>query len=327
MERLLDIVVPHYHEEWDIVRPFFDVLKSQKGVDFTQFKIFVIHNGVVSVNSSLYEPYRKEENFIPLQVEHIYLKEKGVSRARNCGIDLAGAKWIAFCDCDDCYTSIFSLMKIFHILSDPEAERFNLIWGSFYMQGIGKLAICNKFDTVFIHNKYYQTVWLKRNKYRFNESIYMSEDSAFNTVIKMDLPMKYIGQINSDEPLYAWCRRPGSITMDFSKWLSNTEGHFERNLYILSEHRKRNSSGTDRMVARTLTDAYAMLNKRGIQGDKERVLKRVRAFYSQYAPEYGRVSKEDIRACLDASDRDACIDARDKAERPTFEEWMESLKA
>ena len=114
--------------------------------------------------------------------------------------------------------------------------------------------------------------------------------------------------------------------MDFSKWLSNTEGHFDRNLYVLSEYRKRNYSDCDLMVARTLTDAYAMLNKRGIKGEKKRIMMRLKKFYRNNEDAFKRVPDEKVKTALEASDRDACINQRDKDERPSFEDWLKKLQ-
>lgn len=312
---LLTIVIPHYNEPYEIVKPLLDMLDIQKGVDFNDFKVMLVHNGDVNFT---YTPM----NF---KLETYTLTKRGVSNARNFGIDHADSEWICFCDCDDNYVSIFSLMMVFHILKDENAKEFDLIWGSFYMHGSGDLIKAEQYNNVFIHNKYYRLSTLKERNIYFNENLRMSEDSAFNTLFRLEVNFNRVGQINSKEPLYAWCRRPGSITMDIDKWIYNTEGHFDRNLYVLDLYRWRHLSDSDNMVARTLTDAYAMLNKKGIRGDQTAIRKRLRAFYLENKVLFERVPEKTIQAALKISDKDACVHDYDIAQRPSFEDWLKGL--
>ena len=312
---LLDIIIPHYNEPIEVVKPLIDILDAQKGVDFNDFRVWVVHNGDSTFNMQTNN----------LLINHVRLKENGVSHARNWGIDHSTADWICFCDCDDCYTSIFSLMMIFHVLKDKNADNFDLIWGSFYMHGCGPLIKSEKFNNVFIHNKYYRRSFLIDHNIRFCEKLHMSEDSAFNTIVKLEVPQHRIGQINYPEPLYAWCRRPGSITMDRSKWVYNTEGHFERNLYILDEYNRRGLRDTNRMVVRIITDAYAMLNKIGFGGDPTAIKKRVADFYLSNKEAYESVSEDILKTTLDASDKDACITKEELESRPPLSDWLKGL--
>ena len=316
MQRLLDIVVPHYNEDWSVVKPFFDVIAAQRGVDFNRFKIWLVHNG-----GSDYFPSRYFEDN-PAHIEQVKTWRKGVSVARNLGMSYADAKWICFCDCDDCYSTVFALMYVFNVLDNPATDGFNLIWSPFYMHLKDQLTVADKPNSVFMHNKYYRLSWLREHNLRFPEHLYMSEDSAFNTVLMMEMDKKQIGQINTKEPFYVWCRRPGSVTMDLSRWIANAEGHFERNLYILEEYRKRNFKGTERLVGRTITDLYSMLTRQGMEGNKGPILARASEFYNRHILEYRSVSKEDLQIALDSSDRDCCVTEEDKELRPSLDEWI-----
>ena len=312
---LLDIIVPHYKEPYEIVAPFFNVLKSQKGVNFNDFRVLLIHDGTPD--------FYMASNKGPLNLIERIIPHKGVSACRNYGIDHADAKWICFCDCDDSYTSIFSLMMIFHVLKDSASDNFDLIWGPFYMHNDGGLAKCMNPNSVFIHNKYYRTSFLKEYNIRFCEDLYMSEDSAFNTVVNLEMDRKRLGQINYPEPLYAWCRRPGSITMDLSKWLSNTEGHFNRNLYVLEEFRKRGCLAKDTMIARVITDVYVMLNKTEIKEDTTAFLNRVRDFYNENEETYKALPESIMKAALEASDKDMGNTPEEISKRIGLDQWVE----
>ena len=320
MPRLLDIVVPHYNEPWEVLRPFFDILNAQKCVDFQKFKVWFIQDGpAIDLFPSGYFQGS------PLQMEVVTIPHKGVSAARNKGIDLADSEWICFCDCDDSYTSIYSLMKILYILSSPKLKDTDRVWGKFYASGYpfpSSISICGEFESVFIHNKYYRLSFLREHNIRFCEDLYMSEDSAFNTIVNMEIKDHRTQEIIYPEPLYAWCRRPGSITMDFSRWLSNTEGHFNRNLYILDEWKKRNAKDLGPIVARTITDIYSMLTKSSVPEASKAFLERVRQFYLENLEIFNNVSPEKLRQALEASDKDAGINDDDRAHRLSFKAWL-----
>lgn len=316
---LLDIIVPHYNEAWSVVKPFFDVLDSQKGIDFNDFMIRVVHNGYVDFGNKKLKSYKN------LHIIEYFLDNPGVSQARNFGLEKSTADWVCFCDCDDCYTSIFSLMMVFHVLKDKNSDNFDLIWGPFYMQGCGPLIKSDQYNNVFIHNKYYRRSFLMEHNIRFCEKLYMSEDSAFNTIVKLEIQPGRIGQIDHPEPLYAWCRRLGSITMDKDKWARNTEGHFERNLYVLDEYYKRGLKDTNLMIARIITDAYAMINKVGYGGDTTAIKKRVADFYLANKEAYESVSEEMLEKALSTSDKDACITKEELESRPSLSDWLKEI--
>ena len=317
-KRVLDIIVPHYNESWDIVRPFFDILNSQRGVNFDAFKVWLIHDGT--------EPF-SEDYFCNglVNVEQICIEHGGVSKARNWGIDHADATWVTFCDCDDCFSSVFSLRFVMQALSAENTDAFDLVWGSFYIYNPSVLLSFNDYNSVFNHNKYYRLDFLKEHNLRFNEKLYMSEDNAFNTIARMELKTERIGEIQSEVPLYIWCRRPGSVTTDFSRWLKNAEGNFDRNVYVLEEYRKHNYQDPNLMVVRTVTDAYSALNKPGFEGDASTLLNRVRDFYLENEIFYHQVPQERLQLALKASDSDAGIKSFEKIQRPSLEEWIEKL--
>ena len=317
---LLDIIVPHYKEPWGVVRPLFDVLKSQKEVDFSRFRVIFVQDGPAF---DLFPSGYLEES--PLQVMKITIPHKGVSAARNKGLDLAEATWVMFCDCDDSFTSIYSLMMLLYVLGSEDSNKFDLMWGSFYMSGEGQLRPVKEMNYVFIHNKFYRLSFLREHGIRFCEDLRMSEDSAFNTVVRLEIGEHRTGEINSNEPLYAWCRRPGSVTTDFSMWLENTEGHFDRNLYVLEEYRKRKMNGCDLMAVRTMTDVYAMLHKDGVPEASERFLERVRTFYLEHEEEIQKAPAIKVQQALEAGDRDIATTEENIRRRPDLYDWMNSL--
>ena len=316
--RLLDIIIPHHNEPYSVVRPLLEGLKCQRDVNWNKVGIFLIHNGDDEPKPIEWKLYENG----PAPISQVRIESCGVSKARNFGMDRAGATWVMFCDCDDTFTNIFALRDILHILGLQEVQdRFDLMWGKFFMIGNGKTIISDKMSPVFIHNKFYKLDFLREHNLRFCEKLRMSEDSAFNFILFMEMDQNRIGRINTDMPLYAWCRRPGSVTMDFSRWLENTEGHFERNLYVLGELRRRGMD-SHMMVGRIVTDVYSQLSKKGIIGSKQHMLRRIHDFYQENRIDFETCTDEDLKVALEASDRDFCINNDDKKDRISFKEWI-----
>lgn len=323
-KRLLDIVVTHYQEPWEIVRPFFDVLCAQRSVDFTKFKVWIVQDGPAP--SVIPNGYFEGSS---LQYEWIVIPHKGVAAARNAGMDQADSEWICFCDCDDVFASVYSLKMLFYILSPDQP--YDLMWNKFYKNYFlsegDPLDIELEYNHVWIHNKYYRLSFLREHEIRFPEGIFMSEDSAFNNVVEMGIGEGRIGQINTTEPLYAWVRRPNSITTDPDRYYKNIEGHFERNLWVLNEYRKRNHPRTGFVVARTVTDAYAFLVRYPVNDDFRRITDIIREkFWKENGEIFEKLTDEVKQLSLNASEKEAGIANLDIPGKMSLEEFVEWLK-
>jgi glycosyltransferase involved in cell wall biosynthesis len=314
--KTLEIIMPHYTEDWSIVRPFFDMLSCQKGVDFSQMRVHLIHDGT--------DPFPKKNfSHVPCQVVQTKLPHKGVSATRNYGIDHADAKWVCFCDCDDTYASIYALRFVFEVLGTND---YDILWGGFVMESYGpegiQLQPHDKLDLVWIHNKYYRLDFIKDNHLRFCEDLYMSEDSAFNAIANILTPASRIGHIKAPAPLYVWCYREGSVTLDKSRLLKNMEGHFDRNLYVLDKFREYNYQDADLQAGRTLTDAYVNLTRTDLPDGWEHFRDRVREFIIKEADALNRIKKDDLYRVLHASESEAETGGYLNPDRPALTNWI-----
>lgn len=317
--KTLEIIMPHYNEDWSIVRPFFDMLSCQRQVDFSQLRVHLIHDG-----SDLF-PKKYFAN-VPCTVVQTKLPHKGVSAARNYGIDHADAKWVCFCDCDDTYANVYSLRFIFEVLG---TETRDILWGGFVMESPGpsgiELTPHDRYDTVWIHNKYYRLDFLKDNHLYFCEDLYMSEDSAFNAIANITTTPKRIGHIKAPMPLYVWSYREGSITLDPKRQLQNMEGHFDRNVYVLEKFREYIHPDADLQAGRTLTDAYTNLTRSDLPEGWEHLRDRVREFILKEANVLNRIKPADLERILEASEKEAQGGGYLNPYRLDFRDWVRSI--
>jgi hypothetical protein len=110
--------------------------------------------------------------------------------------------------------------------------------------------------------------------------------------------------------------------MDLDKWLSNTEGHFRRNLYVIQEQEKRGIRKAPLMIARTITDVYSMLTKQPQLKASHRFMKAVQDFFRSNLDLYYQNSSKDFDTALAASDKDLGLSEDDKKNRPTLDNWV-----
>ena len=93
----LDIIVPHYHEKTEVVKPLLDSIALQQNVDFKTIKVTIVDDGF-----DCPEMIINKENY-PYEITQLKMPKGGVSAARQFGIDNTNGDYIIICDCDDMF--------------------------------------------------------------------------------------------------------------------------------------------------------------------------------------------------------------------------------
>ena len=280
---MLDIVITHYKEPFEVGEKMFRMIALQRCVDFEQIRVIVVHDGTPVF------PEKKFEN-LPYQVEQITIPHGGVSAARNAGIDNCKAKWIMFCDFDDNFTSIFSLLEIVNVLKDDGFDMlYSRISAEDYVDGKELLYfVPEKQRFVFCHGKVYNTKFLKDNGIRFREELVFNEDSCFNAEIIAKTPYKRIGEIQTMIPIYTWIRRSGSVT-NSGREDEASYGHFRRNMIVTGAYDP-NDTRYSGMVTRSAYDAYYMVfGKRNSMQMRRRILDEFTPWIAERMDAFGKV--------------------------------------
>lgn len=316
----LEIIMPHYDEPWSVAKPFFDMLCCQKGIDFNEICVRIIHDGTEPFEERLFTD-------MPFNVLQSRIEHGGVSAARNYGIYVANTKWVCFCDCDDTFSSIYSLKFVFDVL---DTDNYDLLWNPFYIENIANgefmLTERREFNLIWIHNKYYRLDFLKKIGAKFNEDLYFCEDSAFNAVINLDIDPARIGTIKSPMPLYVWCWRKDSATTNKDSVERNIIGHFERNCYVYDEFRKRNHEDADAMAVRTITDAYIYFNRTDYKCENKELERRVYEFYAENKEACAKVPLDVLGKVMAASEKEAKQSGFLNDNRPPIDVWLKGLE-
>lgn len=311
---MLDFIVPHYNEPWETGKAFFEMLAMQKGVDFEQIRVLLIHDGTVAFSDDLFKPF-------PYEVVQYCVPHKGVSAARNFGMDKAEAKWVCFCDFDDHYSDVYALKMVLDLLGTDD---FDLLWNPIWMEDFnnGSLRIypLTRFNMIFVHNKYMRLDFLRANELRFNEELSYSEDSSFLAVMNILLEQRRIGEIKTPCPLYTWAYRKGSCTTDEGNRKRNIEHLFNANRWIALQFERLNYKDAPLMKFRAICDAYFCLHSEDCpQTDLEKTV-----------ADYWKVSKDEIEACSPNDLTDVMMaskrNSRTNVKEPKIMNWLKGLE-
>ena len=286
---MLDIVITHYNEPFEVGEKLFRMIGLQRCVDFEQIRVMVVNDG----GSRLPE---EKLSGLPYPVEQIDIPHGGVSAARNAGIDHATGRWIMFCDFDDNFASIFSLREIMNLLNTND---YDMLWSRIiaedYVNGKQLLYyVPEKQRFVFCHGKVYRVQFLKDEGIRFREDLVFNEDSCFNAVIIAHTPHTRIGEIKSPVPIYSWIRRQQSVT-NSGRVDEASYGHFKRNLIVTGEYENGNDDRYYGMLTRTVYDTYYMVfGSRNSMQMRRRILDEFTPWAESRVDDFGRVSDDDL---------------------------------
>lgn len=169
----ISIVVPHYKEPWQKVEPLFNSLEEQLGIDLNEVEVIVVHDGTDNFDYCLTDKYSFK--VIQRKIAH-----KGVSAARNEGLDLSLGDYVMFCDCDDRFISAYGLYMFSKAFGSVDIIRTPFLEDQ-VINGELKL-IRHDQDISFVHGKMYRREFLKENNLRFKEDLTIHEDGYFNVL-------------------------------------------------------------------------------------------------------------------------------------------------
>ena len=195
----LSIIITHYTEPWRIVKPMFDSLALQKGINWNEIEILLVQDGSESpLERNQYIEYGLP--VMPLTIAH-----SGVAAARNFGLYAADGDYVMFCDCDDMFCQAFALnMFLSAIKDEPDIIYSPFIEESEYQ---GYRLFRHENDMCFVHGKAFNRQFLLNNGLKFPEHVKKHEDGAF-------VRLAFLLTDNTAHiatPLYTWVWNPESV--------------------------------------------------------------------------------------------------------------------
>lgn len=220
MKFSFSVIIPVYNVESYL----YDCLNSLLNQSYNNYEVICINDGSTDGSPKILLEFQTK--FLNYQI--ISHENKGLSAARNAGIEAAKGEYIFFLDSDDILEQnalgvlkeaingedllCFNGRRIFEDgrieEPDPGISGSNLSGWGYYT----KYALCTrKFHFVTIVQRIYRREFLNKNKLLFKEGIY-HEDNLFTPIAC------YYAQTVSIIPdcLYGYRVRPGSITQSYN---------------------------------------------------------------------------------------------------------------
>lgn len=180
----VSVIIPVYNLENHLA----DCLDSILCQSLSDIEVICVDDGSEDDSLSILNKYAEND----FRIKVISQKNKGVSVARNSGLDIANGKYVSFIDGDDTIDINF-LMKLFEIIETYEVD---VVYSKLFFQEsflefsgvINKEKINNLLLPFFIKdakyysvcNKLFSNELIKKNNIRFPEGVKLGEDGYFN---------------------------------------------------------------------------------------------------------------------------------------------------
>ena len=227
---LLSIVVPIYNVEKYLEKCIESILNQS----FIDFEIILVDDGSTDKSGIICDEYSKKDS----RIKVIHKENKGVSSARNTGINEAIGKYVAFVDPDDtihfkkyeimlneCLKNDLDMVvcQIKTINTKLNIEKISNVWNivnckidkdNIEKRLIPDILTKGQFSMASSVNKVYKMQMIIESNIRFDEKRNHGEDSRFNWLLLQKISsIEFI-----DKPLYEYYIRDRvSLTRIFNK--------------------------------------------------------------------------------------------------------------
>lgn len=254
----LDLIIPHYKEDVHLMDQMFGILRLQRNVQWTDFRVVIVLDG---------EDITLPEGFgddMPFDVVSVPKKHGGISAARNAGMDFSNAEWIMFCDSDDAFMTTTALQTYFRYMTDDKVMVSSAFFEEAPSKTDGRILLLwhGGQDYIFVHGKAFRRSWLKENNIRFNDNLQLHEDAYFIAMAQYLVSKKNYVYIK--DPLYLWQYNKKSVSRSHTNFVLQTYDQLcKKNSALTDELLRRGMFVQAKgIVCRTITDAYCRLHSK-----------------------------------------------------------------
>lgn len=214
---LVSVIIPVYN-----VAPYLrEALDSVVQQTYSNLEILIVDDGSTDGSGEICEEYRSDD-----RVQVIHQENRGLSAARNTGLDRAAGEYIAFLDSDDAWRPDF-IEKMLEAVENADIVvcryevhqlRLNSMWKKieplaekgFYGREEALRALADGTINVSVWNKLYRSKLWK--EIRFPEGYNYEDIDTTYRIFTLCGKICFL-----DQPLYLHRKRPGSITNTATK--------------------------------------------------------------------------------------------------------------
>lgn len=293
---VIDFIVTRYFETWADGKCFFDMLASQRNVDFSSFRVILVQDGTDEDIPSLSPMLNK----YPFTILVVTVEHGRPAHARNAGLQASTADWVMFCDFDDSFSSVVSLCSLMNVLP---TDRADLIWMKTYWEkyerthdGGRKVDIhIIKEDFYHTHGKLYRRSMLVDNNITYNPKLLYEYQSAFNHLILSSVSSDRVQTLKTDFVPYMKTLRPDSYFNKNFALPFIAKDMFFRDVYLTQEYQRRVfTRDYICMVAETIIDVYLLCNCTPAIDDRDSIFSCAQNFYGIHAKAFEQIRKSEL---------------------------------
>lgn len=236
-KKLLDIVVTHYDEPWEVCKPFFDMIQYQRVADMNKVNIILVQDG--KENNLDWKKLLKDYSYSVTTITTA--SHSGAAAARNAGLNYTQSDWVMFCDIDDMFCDACALSMILSLLP---TDKCDIIWGRFAMEllwrkGLPYLQTVNAQNYLNTTCKMYRTQFLRDKHIKFDTSLKYMYEYAFNAVCLNETPPFRIRELTMEFYPYIKLFRKDSLRCTKQYYENIGKTMFITNIHIADELYKR----------------------------------------------------------------------------------------
>lgn len=228
------IIIPIYNSDKYIRTCLESILKTK----YLDFEVICVDDGSTDDSLKICREYEKYD----ARIRVITQCNKGVSAARNIGIENANGKWLLFCDSDD--TMILDdFFRKLDVSDEYDMLLFSTVWGN--SVNIGTYKIFTEIDKIDLLRrliqsrslsddvtcplrspcfKAYRKSYILNKNIRFPEGVVIGEDFIFNTIALS----KFNKIMYIPVSIYCVVEREGSATHSFVSDMLDKEVIFQQ---------------------------------------------------------------------------------------------------
>jgi len=317
----LDILIPQYKEDKEVIKPLLDSIAIQQLVNFNDVGAIIVNDGSdVLLDEEWLKTY-------PFKITYLKNEHKGVSATRQAALDHSKADYVMFCDADDMFCHVCGLWIIFNEMKIGFDSLVSCFMEETKMPNEEHTFINREQDSTFVHGKVHRRRYLLEQNIRWNPNLTIHEDSYFNILCqRLSQNVKYC-----PTPFYLWRWRDESVCRNDFKYILKTYNNMlDSSTALIKEFQKRNKLDEACFYSTSMIyDAYFTMNKdEWINQDnkeyRDNTEKRFAEFYKNFSSLMDRVPQQTKGMILQGL-KNRFFGEGMFLEKITFDDWIKHI--
>lgn len=228
MGKFLSILVPHYNEEFSVVKPLLDSIRVQQNINLDEIEVVICDDGPDAVDISA-----ELMGYFDLDIKYYREEKGGVSKMRNLAFQHSTGEYVCWADCDDCFYHCLAFWFIKRETVTPmmvirnnvqvQVNGFDALYSVFLEESrdpnTGEVVFLDRTQGMqFVHGKVFRRDFLVKNDIHFFDECVIHEDNVLNLQVSA-----CTDQIKwCPAPFYLWKWRDASVCRRDPLYLKKT---------------------------------------------------------------------------------------------------------